>query len=336
MLYFTMYICAQIFFGVRKGDAMVHWTGRQERLQIPYLQRFWGFIYPWLIYEGISMLVTYVFAFYMVMTDPDFNPTVGSVLESTLRLSDQVYAYYLELSLVICLLTIPLLILFFSLDRKRERRADFTVETWQHAAPWGFVLCLLCGISASIVLNHVLIYSGIYAMLESSYESSAELLFKGNVPLELISVGLLTPVTEELIFRGLIYRRIRWISNALPAVLFSAVIFAVFHGNLLQGIYSFVMGMLLAFVYERTHSLLAPILVHVGANLVSVLLTESEGLQSVYLEGNESLFLLVTGGMMLLFVIVFYLFYARIRPARIEEKGPAVTLDHEREEQYGT
>ena len=82
--------------------------------------------------------------------------------------------------------------------------------------------------------------------------------------------------------------------------------------------------------------MLAPVFVHVGANLVSVLLTELEGLQSLYLKGNETAFLLVTGGMMLLFVIAFYLFYARIRPACVNDGTTAGTLSHEREDRYGT
>ncbi|MBO4837751.1 MAG: CPBP family intramembrane metalloprotease [Lachnospiraceae bacterium] len=315
---------------------MIRWAGRQERLEIPFLQRVWGLVYPWLVYEGVSVLVTFAFAFYKTMTDPSFVATAGSVTDHSLRLSEEVYAYYLPLSVVICLITIPLLLLFISLDRKREQREEFTEELWERPAPWGFALCFFCGVSACVVLNHVLMYSGLYSLLQEQYDDTAQILFQGNLILEIISVGILTPVTEELIFRGLVYRRLRWSADALPAILFSSFVFAVFHGNLLQGIYSFVIGVLLAFVYERTHSLLAPVFVHVGANLVSVVLTEVEGLQSMYLQGNESAFLLMTGGMMLLFVIAFYLFYARIRPARMEENVSAGALDQEQEEQYGT
>ena len=249
---------------------MVRWAGRQDNLEIPYLQRLWGLVYPWLIYQGISMLVIFAFCIFMMMRDPSFYPTAGSLTDYSLRLSDEVYAYYLYISIAICLVTIPLLVLIISADRKRELREEFSLEQWERSAPWGYALCFLCGASACVVLNHVLIYSGLYSLLEQSYEETAQVLFKGDLLTELISVGILTPVAEELIFRGLIYRRLRWQMSAGYAVFLSAILFAVFHGNLLQGIYSFVIGMLLAFTYERTHSLLAPVLVHVGANLVSV------------------------------------------------------------------
>ncbi len=315
---------------------MIRWAGRQERLNIPYLQRVWGLVYPWMIYQGVSMLVTFVFAYVMMMRDPNFVATAGSLTDHSLRLSEQVYQYYLPLSVVICLITIPVLLFFILRDRKKEVFEGFTAQVWEKSGPWGYALCFLCGVSACVVLNHVLMYSGVYGLLADDYESSAAILYQGSMALELISVGVLTPVAEELIFRGLIFRRLRWALDAVPAMLLSALLFAIFHGNLLQGIYSFAIGVLLAFVYERTHSLLAPVFVHVGANLVSVFLTELEGLQSLYLKGNETAFLLVTGGMMLLFVIAFYLFYARIRPACVNDGTTAGTLSHEREDRYGT
>ena len=314
---------------------MIHWAGRQQEQSSGYWQSLWGLVYPWLVYQGMGMLVTFVFAWIMVLMNPAFVPTSGSLTDYFLQFSEEVKAYYLPLAAISCALSIPLLLLFFFRDRKQEIREGFVLESWEKTGAGSFALCLLCGISASIVLNHCLIYSGVYEWLSEGYADSAQMMFQGNLWLELLTICLLTPLVEELIFRGLIFRRLRWSLDAKAAILTSALLFAVFHGNLLQGIYAFAMGFLFAFVYERTHSLWAPILFHLGANVVSVLMTEVEGFKKIYAKENEKLFLLLTFAMMVLFVISFYLLYVRVRPAGIECKDSADTLAHIQEDEYG-
>ena len=86
------------------------------------------------------------------------------------------------------------------------------------------------------------------------------------------------------------------------------------HGNLLQGIYAFILGMLLAFTYERFHSILAPILIHAGANILSVLISDAHILDFVYEE--DSLFLIVTGVALVIFIITFYLIATYVYPRK--------------------
>lgn len=64
---------------------------------------------------------------------------------------------------------------------------------------------------------------------------------------------------------------------AKKAILFSAVIFAIIHGNIVQFLYALVFGLLLSYVYESFESIKAPIILHASANLGSVLLTEGNG-----------------------------------------------------------
>lgn len=87
-----------------------------------------------------------------------------------------------------------------------------------------------------------------------------------------------TVLTEELICRGaLLYILIKKIGQT-KAVLISSIIFAVLHwinagvwGNLTQMIivftFTFSMGLLLAYSYARTFSLLIPFAIHFGWNL---------------------------------------------------------------------
>ena len=87
-----------------------------------------------------------------------------------------------------------------------------------------------------------------------------------------------TVLTEELLCRGvLLYMLIKKIGQT-KAVIISSVFFAVLHwmnagvwGNLTQMIivfsFTFMMGLLLAYAYARTFSLLLPFAIHYGWNL---------------------------------------------------------------------
>ncbi|MCK5801023.1 MAG: CPBP family intramembrane metalloprotease, partial [Deltaproteobacteria bacterium] len=85
-----------------------------------------------------------------------------------------------------------------------------------------------------------------------------------------LHVALLAPVAEELAFRGLLYRGLRQITRPFPAAIVAALIFALMHGHLGQSAWALGLGLLLAFAYEQTRSLLAPILVHALFNAVPV------------------------------------------------------------------
>ena len=81
------------------------------------------------------------------------------------------------------------------------------------------------------------------------------------IPLAVIAA----PVFEEFIFRGLIFGGLRRSFGVWPATLASAAVFAILHPALAI-LPVFAMGVCAALVYERTHSLLAPMLVHAVYN----------------------------------------------------------------------
>lgn len=85
-----------------------------------------------------------------------------------------------------------------------------------------------------------------------------------------LHVALLAPLAEELAFRGLLYRGLRQLTRPAPAAVVSALIFAVMHAHLAQGAWALALGLFLAFAYEQTRSLLAPILIHALFNAVPV------------------------------------------------------------------
>jgi membrane protease YdiL (CAAX protease family) len=88
----------------------------------------------------------------------------------------------------------------------------------------------------------------------------------------LVEVLVLAPVLEELVFRGLLYGTLRRCLGPLSAAAVSAGLFAVGHGYGMSGLASvFTAGVIYAWAYEQTGSLLPGMAAHAASNLLATL-----------------------------------------------------------------
>lgn len=78
--------------------------------------------------------------------------------------------------------------------------------------------------------------------------------------------ALLAPVAEEILFRGYILRTLRPYGRRF-AILGSAFLFGLFHGNLMQAPYAFLVGLILGYVTTE-YSALWAVALHMFNNLV--------------------------------------------------------------------
>lgn len=102
---------------------------------------------------------------------------------------------------------------------------------------------------------------------ESYSDVTSILTEPGSVVLLVISVGICVPIAEELLFRGILLSELKLFLPTPLAIVFSGLVFGLFHGNVLQGVYATVLGMLIATVYIWTESLYMAIAMHVTFNL---------------------------------------------------------------------
>jgi len=90
--------------------------------------------------------------------------------------------------------------------------------------------------------------------------------------LMLLLAGILVPIAEELIFRGFLYNFLKERWGVWPGVFVSAFVFGLIHGNVIVGVTAFLLGILLAVLYEYSHSLWTSILVHAINNSAKIAL----------------------------------------------------------------
>jgi membrane protease YdiL (CAAX protease family) len=94
-----------------------------------------------------------------------------------------------------------------------------------------------------------------------------QLINSTDIWLNLLLISIIGPVFEEFFFRKLLIdRTVKY--GAKISILLSALMFGLFHGNLNQFFYAFLMGGFFAYVYMKTGKLIYPILLHIIVNLM--------------------------------------------------------------------
>ena len=129
---------------------------------------------------------------------------------------------------------------------------------------------IILGIGITILL---LFLSSILTKLIPSYNEVAnQLATSRGSALQLIITIALIPIYEEIFYRGIIFEYLRKNFNIIVAIVVQALVFGVMHLNLVQGIYTFILGIVLALIYMYSESILGNITVHIIFNLLGILI----------------------------------------------------------------
>lgn len=97
-----------------------------------------------------------------------------------------------------------------------------------------------------------------------------------NFALYSIGTVILTPVTEEIIFRKVLLTELRKCIDVKKAILLSSLLFGFMHGSLFDFIYTFIFGILLAIISCKFRGIVYSIIMHSAFNLMAVLVQTIE------------------------------------------------------------
>ena len=101
-----------------------------------------------------------------------------------------------------------------------------------------------------------------------------------NPLVNFLVVVICAPIMEELMFRKMIVDRTASYGEGV-SVIFSGLLFGLFHGNLVQFAYAFLLGAFFGYIYIKTKNIVYPIILHMLINFlgsfVSSLLIDASG-----------------------------------------------------------
>lgn len=180
---------------------------------------------------------------------------------------------------------IPICLVYLNLADRRDSRVWLTEKPrLTHVLP---ALAMTIGSLGLInfwfgfldaIQDHVPI---IRTWMEEYIESAAAFSADSGYFWLILGICIVTPVLEELVFRGVIQGELRKAMPEWVAIVIQAVVFAAYHMQPIQSSYVLLPGLLLGIAYAWSRSIWIPILMHCLFNFLG-------GVLPIALAGNES------------------------------------------------
>ncbi len=222
--------------------------------------RAWSIVYPVLLYYVAGSLCIMLFAYFMQwisLQDGGWDSLAEVLREYSTITSAVVNGISMLAGIAVIL---PL----------------FKKEKLQFAMPKGHVkdipFLFITGAATALFFNILFSLLQITGSSES-YAEVAERQFSLPLWAGLILYGIVSPLAEEMVFRGLAYNGLYRYFGKPVALIGSALVFGVYHGNMVQALYGFILGLFIAVLYERYGSFTVPVLLHSAANICVYLIS---------------------------------------------------------------
>ena len=137
-------------------------------------------------------------------------------------------------------------------------------------------------LAASVFLN--LFLAGVGAVLADAAAADASAQTgRVSLPLGILIYGVLSPLAEETVFRGITLQRLYLLCHEkksgktafLLAAGLSSLLFGIYHGSVVQGLYAAAMGFLFCLFLALGGNLFCVIVLHGGANVMTLFLSRA-------------------------------------------------------------
>lgn len=162
---------------------------------------------------------------------------------------------------------------FIALRPKRLSWSEVGVRSFS-AKHWGRILLWTVLLIMGSVLLMVLT-----SFIGNTYENSKTEAMQQNVTfltvfIAFVSAAIISPLYEEIFYRGFLYRWLRTRIGMRGAIFLSSLIFTIVHIPTYNAMpVNFLSGIVFAWAYERTNSIWPAVIVHGLVNGVAVVLT---------------------------------------------------------------
>lgn len=227
-----------------------------------------------LIYYIVQVIAGISIVFYYDVLKSIAWSITGEQLD-ILRILNQSLDFLLSnTALIIIISTIITFIIYSLIYRKRKSEMKSFIR-FKGIRPYVVLLIIFFGLSFNMLIDAVISKLSEISVLRELFESYYRLnntLTNGNFVLGLIGIGIMGPIFEEILFRGLILGELKKITKVQLAIILQAVLFGVYHMNVIQGVFAAIIGLALGYVYDKYDSIIASMLLHITINTSSVII----------------------------------------------------------------
>ena len=181
-----------------------------------------------------------------------------------------------------------------------EKKRVFAVPVSGRLAAGMAVGVLMLG-CAGIAMNNLIALTNL-RQISDRYQTVEQAFYSSGLGWEILALGLITPVAEELLYRYIVFYRLRSLTGSAGAVVGSAIIFGLIHLNIVQTIYACTLGLLLGILMEYYQDVRVSVCGHIAANILSLLRGETGFLAG--LQPGDALFVPMTVILLVVVVII--------------------------------
>lgn len=172
------------------------------------------------------------------------------------KLNDYINSKTLVIILVSMLIFVPI---FYNVYKKYKQENTFKIKNIFIPIAFGISISLIYNITL-YNLNNIINFTDMFSL------SSLPII------VQIISSGICGPILEELVFRGIVYNKLKTFNKKMTAIILTSIIFGIIHSNIINGIYAFGVSFILIYLYEKYKTLKAPILMHIFLNTTIILM----------------------------------------------------------------
>ncbi|WP_175562110.1 CPBP family intramembrane glutamic endopeptidase [Anaerocolumna xylanovorans] len=164
-------------------------------------------------------------------------------------------------------------IIVFGIWLKKLKRQEETIEQANSLSVQRVLLIIVLGLCLQIGLSAILtLISHLRPEWFEEYGKLMEQLGMGTSFFSFLYVGIIGPIAEELICRGVIMKKARRVMPFFAANILQALLFGIYHMNMVQGLYAFAIGLCFGLMRYTFNTLAAPIALHMSVNLSGIFL----------------------------------------------------------------
>ena len=172
--------------------------------------------------------------------------------------------------LISSILTVLVLILVYKIKKRNYKEELLINKTSKFNIVFAIILGVACWLFNSGALS-LIDEAGLFSSQFQYMEEVLSPLGSGSVIMSIITIGIVAPFAEEFLFRGIIYNTLKKKISIKWTIIIQAVLFGVFHGNLIQGSYATLLGIVFGYVTYKTKSLWPAVIIHMVNNLIATM-----------------------------------------------------------------
>lgn len=214
-----------------------------------------GILMVQLVMMGVSILLYNIFE---LVDYSSLSPRMIDLVDQMIQLACYVIGFWLPTMFMVAMIKIPASVAF----PLRKPRAS-------HVAA-AVCICLGASMIGSLLSGMLsILFQSVFGVTPIMPDMSAPQGIPANI-VYVVSMTVMPGIFEEAMFRGVIMQSLRRFGDGF-ALIVSAILFGLCHGNLIQGPNAFVLGIVIGYFVLRTGSLLTGVVIHFVNNGLAVL-----------------------------------------------------------------